>query len=109
MILFYFSDSKQILNYYPGFESVETVAGKLYVGGTIITNSTEGISYKYIVDQILEKNDGGFVHDANYYAELTPQPTAEERLATLEAAIATDPSIQEQIDAIVELLNAGGA
>lgn len=37
------------------------------------------------------------------------EPSAEERLATLEAAIATDPSIQEQIDAIVELLNAGGA
>lgn len=42
------------------------------------------------------------------YPEPIIGPTTEERLATLEAAIATDPSIQEQIDAIVELLNAGG-
>lgn len=84
MILFYFSNSKQILNYYPGFKSVQTTNGKMYVGDVLMINDTTGISYKYVEDQVLGQDENGYVHDADYYETITPPPSDEERLAAVE-------------------------
>lgn len=58
---------------------------KLVLGSEVICNNLSVCGWKYISDQTLECDEfGAFVHDADYYPELTPQPTAEERLAAVE-------------------------
>ena len=85
MIIVYFLDSKRIINFRVGNPAITEVDGKYYSDGEILTNAIENIGIKSIAEQDLERDIGGVcVHDADHYPELTPQPTAEERLAAVE-------------------------
>lgn len=84
MIIFYFSDSKKILINLIGFSPVSVISGKFVVDGQIICTTTENISWKYIADQVLEQDENGYVHDADYYATVEPLPNAESRLTAIE-------------------------
>ena len=84
MILFYFSESKQILNYILGFDSVTVTGGKAYVGTVLMLNRLDGIEWKYIAEQRLEQDENGYVHDADYYETVDPLPSSESRLAAIE-------------------------
>lgn len=83
MILVYFPD-KRIHQFFLGFGTVTTVNGTLHINGMDTTTCAADVLWKYIADQQLEQNETGFVHGADYYEELTPQPTQEERLAAVE-------------------------
>jgi len=56
---------------------------KLYLGSDVICNDLSICGWKYIADQVLEQNETGFVHDADYYETVTPT----DRLADIEAAL----------------------
>ena len=60
---------------------------KLKLGAETICNDLTICGWKYIDNQRLEQDESGFVHDADYYEAVTPAP-----------------SLQDQIDAILELL-----
>jgi len=83
MIIFYFPN-KQIHQYFLGFGTVTTVNGTLHIDGRDTTTCAADVSWKYIAEQVLERDDAGFVHDADYYEEVEPMPTAESRLAAIE-------------------------
>ena len=82
MILIYFPN-KQIHNYFFGFGTVTTVNGTLHIDGRDTTTCAADIQWKYIADQVLECDENGFVHDADYYEAVTPT----DRLADIEAAL----------------------
>ena len=86
MILVYFPN-KQIHQFFMGFGAVTEVNGTLYIDGRDTTTCADDVDWKYIADQPLEQDETGYVHDADYYDEVSPAP-----------------SLQDQIDAILELL-----
>ena len=67
-----------------GFGTVTTVNGTLHIDGRDTTTCAADVSWKYIADQVLECDENGFVHDADYYEAFEPLPTAESRLAAIE-------------------------
>lgn len=83
MILIFFPN-KQIHNYILGFGAVTTVNGTLHIDGNDTTTCAADVNWKYIADQVLEQDESGFVHDADYYEAFEPLPTAESRLAAIE-------------------------
>jgi len=84
MIIVYFLDSKRIINFRMGNPKITELDGKYYSDGGILTNVVENIGIKHIAEQSIECDiDGMFVHDADYYEELTPT----DRLADIEAAL----------------------
>jgi len=84
MILIYFPN-KQIHQFFYGFGEVTVLNGTLHIDGNDTTTCAADVLWKYIADQILERDEyGGFVHDADYYEEVEPMPTAESRLAAIE-------------------------
>jgi hypothetical protein len=85
MFLIFDKTTKRILSY--GFGTPTESAGKLYLGSEAICNSLTICGWKYIADQKLEQDDTGFVYDADHYEEIAPEPT-----------------LQEQIDALVMLM-----
>lgn len=89
MILIYFPD-KSIHYTIPGFGVVTTdgTTGNLLVDGLDTTTNASDVLYKYIEDQVIKRdNETGFIHDADYYEEISPPLTIEQRLAALEALI----------------------
>ena len=56
---------------------------KLILNGNPICNDMTACGWKYIADQVLEQDENGFVHDADYYETVTPT----DRLADIEAAL----------------------
>jgi len=82
MILIFFPN-KQIHQFFYGFGEVTTVNGTLHIDGRDTTTCAADVSWKYIADQVLERGDAGFVHDADYYDAVTPT----DRLADIEAAL----------------------
>lgn len=88
MILIYFPNGT--IHYtISGFGVVTTdeVTGNLLVDGNDTTTCAADISWKYINEQVLEQNDTGYIRTASYYDEVLPTP-----------------SLQDQIDAILELI-----
>lgn len=83
MILVYFPD-KRIHQFFLGFGAVTTINGTLHINGMDTTTCAADVQWKYISDQQIEQDEAGYIHDSDYYSELTPQPTAEERLAAVE-------------------------
>ena len=73
MILIYFPD-KTIHYTIPGFGVVTTdgTTGNLLVDGQDTTTCAADVLWKYIADQSLEQDNYGFIHDADYYEEITP-------------------------------------
>lgn len=67
-----------------GFGAVTTVNGTLHIDGRDTTTRAADVNWKYIADQVLEQDERGFVHDADYYEAFEPLPTAESRLAAIE-------------------------
>jgi hypothetical protein len=85
MIIFYLVDSKQIINSFPGFDEVSTVSDKVYVNGCLLLNTTTNTAWKYISEQLLERDsNGGYLQNADYYDAVTLDPTPDERVAALE-------------------------
>lgn len=86
MFIIFNKTNKEIYSYGSG-NPIES-ENKLYLGNAIICNDLSKCGWKYIADQRLETDEtGAYLHDADYYAEITPAP-----------------SLQDQIDAIVELM-----
>lgn len=56
---------------------------KLILNGNPICNDLSVCGWKYITDQVLEQDETGFVHNADYYETITPT----DRLADIEAAL----------------------
>lgn len=83
MIIFYFSN-KQIHQYFFGFGAVTTVNGTLHIDGRDTTTCAADVSWKYIADQVLEQDENGYVHDADYYEEISKPRTESERIADIE-------------------------
>ena len=83
MIIFYFPN-KRIHQYFIGFGTVTTVNGTLHIDGRDTTTCAADVGWKYIADQRLEMDENGaYLHDADYYEEITPT----DRLADIEAAL----------------------
>lgn len=83
MILIFFPN-KQIHNVIRGFGAVATVNGTLHVDGNDTTTCAADVEWKYIADQVLERDEyGAYLHDADYYEAVTPT----DRLADIEAAL----------------------
>lgn len=82
MILVYFPN-KTIHQYFFGFGAITTVNGTLHIDGRDTTTCATDVSWKYIADQVLEQDETGYVHDADYYETITPT----DRLADIEAAL----------------------
>ena len=84
MILIYRSD-KSIHQVISGYGVVTTgTSGTLLIDGMDTTTCAADVSWKYIEDQILERDaDGMFLRDAEYYTEITVL-TAEQRMDALE-------------------------
>jgi len=83
MILVYFPN-KTIHQYFLGFGAVTTANGTLHIDGRDTTTCAADVNWKYIADQVLEQDENGFVHDADYYETVDPLPSAESRLAAIE-------------------------
>ena len=82
MFIIFLTETKQILSHGQG---TPTESGnKLYLADTVICNDLSKCGWKYIADQVLEQDETGFVHDADYYEAFEPLPSAESRLATIE-------------------------
>lgn len=87
MILIYFPN-KQIHYVISGFGAVTTVNDTLHVDGNDTTTCAADVEWKYIAEQVLERDEyGGYLHDADYYPALAPLPTDAARIATLEQMI----------------------
>lgn len=86
MFIIFDKTTKQI--YSRGAGTPEESEGKLQLNGRIICNDLSVCGWKYIADQRLEQDENGYVHDADYYDEISPEPTEEDRLAALEQYIA---------------------
>ena len=83
MILVYFPN-KQIHQYFLGFGEVTEVDGTLHIDGKDTTTCAADVLWKYIADQVLEQDENGYVHDADYYEAFEPLPTADSRIAAIE-------------------------
>jgi hypothetical protein len=82
MFIIFLTETNQILSYGQGTPTESE--NKLYLGDTVICNDLSICDWKYIEEQVLEQDEGGFVHDADYYPPVTP-PT--DRLAAVEMAL----------------------
>lgn len=82
MFIIFLTETKQILSYGQGTPTESQ--NKLYLGSAVICNDLNACGWKYIDDQVLEQDERGFVHDADYYEAFEPLPTAESRLAAIE-------------------------
>ena len=82
MFIIFLTATKQILSYGNGTPTESE--NKLYLGSEAICNDLSICSWKYIADQVLVQDETGFVHDADYYPEITPEPTETDRIAALE-------------------------
>lgn len=89
MILVYFPD-KKIHQYFLGFGSVETINGTLHIDGRDTTTTASDVLWKYIADQVLEQNEAGFAHDADYYEEYDPTPTDHELVMAMANILAAE-------------------
>lgn len=79
MIIFYFSDTKRILNHLIGFSTILTASNKYIVAGQVICNAIANIEWKYIADQRLETDDeGNYLYNADYYLPVEKPLTIEE-------------------------------
>ena len=88
MILVYRSD-KSIHQSIFGFGDVTTQNGNLYIDGIDTTTCAADVAWKYIADQTIERDDSGaYLHDADYYEAVAPEPTEKERLAAVEDLLA---------------------
>lgn len=83
MILVYFPN-KQIHQYFLGFGAVTTVNGTLHIDGRDTTTCAADVNWKYIADQVLEQDENGYVHGADYYEAFEPLPNAESRITAIE-------------------------
>ena len=81
MILVYLPN-KTIHQYFVGFGAVTTINETLHIDGRDTTTCAADVDWKYIADQAID-----FELSADYYTEITPEP-----------------SYQDQIDAILELI-----
>lgn len=86
MILVYFPDNR-IHQHFFGFGEVTTINGTLHIDGRDTTTCAADVSWKYAADQQLEQDETGYLRDADYYDEVT-----------------SAPSLQDQIDTILELM-----
>jgi len=82
MFIIFNKTNKEIYSYGSG-NPIES-ENKLFLGNTIICNDLTVCDWKYIADQVLEQDENGFVHDADYYETVDPLPSAESRLAAIE-------------------------
>ena len=64
--------------------TVTEANGTLHIDGKDTTTCAADVGWKYIAEQVIERDENGFVHDADYYEEISPEPTEEDRLAALE-------------------------
>ena len=81
MFIIFNKTNKEIYSYGSG-NPIES-ENKLFLGNAIICNDLTVCDWKYIADQVLEQDENGFVHDADYYETITPT----DRLADIEAAL----------------------
>lgn len=80
--------TKQIHSY--GIGKVEEYNGKLYSGEIIVCNDLDICGWKYIDTQKLEYSTTGFLHDADYYQDISESPTIEQRMDALENSFLED-------------------
>lgn len=66
-----------------GFGAVTEINGTLHIDGRDTTTCANDVAWKYIAEQILEQNENGFVHAADYYETITPAPPIQEQINTL--------------------------
>lgn len=85
MFIIFLKSTNQIISYGSG-TPIESV-NALYLGSEVICNDLSICGWKYIEDQQLEKNESGFIHDADYYPEVTPVKSLEEQIADIRAAL----------------------
>lgn len=83
MILVYLPN-KTIHQYFVGFGAVTTINETLHIDGRDTTTCAADVNWKYIAEQVLEQDENGYVHDADYYDAYEPLPSAESRLAAIE-------------------------
>jgi hypothetical protein len=81
MFIIFLTETKRILSYGAGTPTESE--NKLYLGSDIICNDLSICGWKYITDQVLEQDETGFVHNADYYEAVTPT----DRLADIESAL----------------------
>lgn len=85
MFIIFLTENKKILSYGKGLPMESN--GKLYLGSDVICNDLSICGWKYIEEQTLEQNESGFVHIADYYAEVAPVKSLEEQIADIRAAL----------------------
>lgn len=89
MFIIFCANTKQIMSY--GFGTPTESGNKLYLGDETICRNLNRCSWKTITDQYLEQDEFGvFVHDADHYQEISPEPSLtdlEARITALEALI----------------------
>lgn len=77
MFIIFLKSTKQILSVGQGTPTESD--NKLYLDSDVICNDLSICGWKYIADQRLETNESvGYLHDADYYAEVTKPITVEE-------------------------------
>ena len=81
MFIIFDKTTKAILSYGQG-TPIE-MGNLLVLGSETICRDMTICGWKYITDQVLEQDETGFVHDADYYETVTPT----DRLADIEAAL----------------------
>lgn len=86
MFIIFLTETKRILSYGQGTPTESE--NKLYLGSDVVCNDLSICGWKYIADQVLDRDEyGAYLHDADYYEEIIPEP-----------------SLQDQIDTILELI-----
>jgi len=86
MILFYFPN-KTIHHTIPGFGAVTEQNGAYWIDDWDTTTNSSAVAWKYIADQVIESDDDGYLHDADYYPAVSKPQTETGRLANLEMAM----------------------
>lgn len=81
MFIIFNKTTKTIYSY--GAGNPTESENKLILNGNPICNDLSVCGWKYIADQVLEQDETGFVHNADYYETVTPT----DRLADIEAAL----------------------
>lgn len=77
MFIIFNKTTKLILSY--GVGNLSESENKLYLGSNIICNDLTICDWKHISDQRLETDDdGAYLHNADYYEEITKPVTIEE-------------------------------
>ena len=88
MFIIFNKTTKAILSYGQG-NPIE-MGNLLVLGSETICNDMTACGWKYIADQVLEQDENGFVHDADYYIEIPAPVTIEdlkEQLAATNAVL----------------------